>query len=206
MLAPYTTRADGWIWSHIEMYRSARTLSSTVKDAGGNPLDGVHVKVRDLGSTVTKKVHIFTITGSDGKYSLKVESDRGSGCSVDISKGYTGTLPQLKAQPASMPPTPNDTYKVVYELEVPREIVSRGQPTRIYEPGNMDFFICDAANYGAYTAGGTFNAFEITKNTSTGSGAFVLPADGKWYVVISNEDKARATEALSITVSLYKKR
>lgn len=206
MLAPYTTRADGWIWSHIEMYRTARTLSGTVKDAGGNPLDGVHVKVHDLGSTVTKKVHIFTITGSDGKYSLNVESDRGSGCYVDISKGYSGTLPQLQAGPASLPPDPTNSYKVVYEIDVPREVVSRGKPTLTYCPGNVDFFICDFANYEAYAAGGAFDAFEIAKNTNSGNGTFALPAGGKWYVVLSNEDKARATEAVKVTVNLYRKR
>jgi hypothetical protein len=201
IIRPYINRPDGLKFTHIELYRETKSFSGTVKDTAGNPLDGAIARIKKSSDVYPA----FSITSSNGKYDLKMDLRYTRYVSVPIDKGFSGALTLLKAQAASMPPSPADDYKLVFDMQAPEEIVSRGKPSCSF-PGNVDFFICDSANYSSYTGGGTFDAFEISKNTGSASGSFVVPAAGNWYVVISNEDKARATEGIRVSIKLYKKR
>jgi hypothetical protein len=194
--APYVNRPDGLRFSHIELYRDSTKCTGVVKDSAGNPLDGAKVSQRKN----SKVYPAFTISDRDGKYELYVISGGGT----SVSKGFSGALPQLHDQPATLPLKQLNAYKMEYSFESPSEAISYGKPTITSEPGSVNFFICDRVNYNEASFGSQFSAFETEKKASSRSGSFILPADGKWYLVLSNRDKARATEAVNVTVKVYK--
>lgn len=51
----------------------------------------------------------------------------------------------------------------------------------------ISVFICDESNFQKYTASQTFDAYQVNLRIQSGNMQIPLPAEGKWYVILSNE-------------------
>ncbi len=54
--------------------------------------------------------------------------------------------------------------------------------------GVVTVFVCDSANFEAYRAGSSFEAYEYYSRISEGWFILDLPSEGVWYVVLSSEE------------------
>lgn len=68
---------------------------------------------------------------------------------------------------------------------------------------NIEFFICDSANFKTSEANSSFKAFEIGHNVDAGNVSFICP-EKKWYVVYSTKDLVENCEVVNINMKLYK--
>ena len=113
--------------------------------------------------------------------------------------------------------TPLDHYKLQVNYEAPYRILygdgywEQSFSLDDYEwgdfrsTGDVNFFVCDEANYENYLSGSAFDAYEVTENSSNGSVEFSLPEDENFYTVFSNKEKSITSQLLQATVYLYKK-
>lgn len=53
--------------------------------------------------------------------------------------------------------------------------------------GITSVFICDETNFQKYTSNQTFDAYQVNLRVVAGNMQIPLPAEGKWYVILSNE-------------------
>lgn len=130
------------------------------------------------------------------------------------SYNLSGSMPDIFVTPDNIVDT-TQLYKLEIDFDVPNEIV-RGQIRFGNELGiqqkfghrtefakNIDFFICDSANFALYDGGSSFKAFEIGTDVNSGNVSFVFPQD-KWYVVFSNKDQINNCEIVDINIKLFK--
>jgi hypothetical protein len=230
-------RGDGLIWDVTPRYTPYCTLTVTVNDVSGSPVDGARVSV---ASTAQPHKAVYTagwrFTKSDGKASFFLGDNAAYYARIDAgglgayppgtnvtevitsslagghytwSRDLSGTMPSLDISPDSMIDT-LQLYKVEVNFESSQEIIrgkSRWQMSqrfaRFVDEGNIEFFICDSANYAEYEADSAFKAFEIGEDVASGNVSFVFPED-KWWIVFSNEDAANNGEVLDFQVKLYK--
>jgi hypothetical protein len=202
MIAPTGWREDGYTFTHVEIYRPVHTFSGTIRDASGNPLDGAKAYL-SWKSTFTDHVH--TYTSKSGRYEIKIAEEASHGSHhIEISKGYSGSIPQLQVLDAQYPANPLNMYKVEYDIDVTQELVHRGAMLSYY-PGAADFFICDNASLVPFIAGSSFDAFQIGKATSSAESTFVIPTSDLWYLTVSNKAATRTGVGVDAKVRLYKK-
>jgi len=71
-------------------------------------------------------------------------------------------------------------------------------------PGHIDFFICDEENYQKFLSGEPFNAYKVSRNSSSKSIEFSLPEDKDFYIVYSNKTKNITSQLLQTKVVLSK--
>lgn len=228
----FNWRGDGFIWGTTERYTEVCTLSVTVTDNVGHPVDGARIKIRSnpcvSWGTITgwtdltgchqfllgdQRTFLAQVSSSIGTYppgymeTVIVDSQPGAHYSWDVT--LAGIVPALVALPDSVPLHPTNDCRLLIEYDLPEGILygtnfddgnSFAEPVA---PGQIDFFICDEGNFGAYGAQQSFEAFEIGLGSPTGSVDFVLPSADSWYAVFSNEADLVLTQDLRITARLY---
>ena len=233
----FSTRGDGYLWDVVERYTPHCTLTVTVNDASGNPVDGAKVTVGTksgsscyggtwhntnsdgmvdfiLGDKVTYCAWVTSAIGnSPSAYTVITNSAAGTHYNWSVPN-LPGNMPTLSVTQDSMADT-TQLYKVEIDFGVPNEIVY-GQTYFVNEVGvaqkfgkwidfaqNIDFFICDSANFALYDGGSSFEAFEIGTDVDSGNVSFVFPQN-KWYVVLSNDDNVDNSEVVDVKVRLFK--
>lgn len=67
---------------------------------------------------------------------------------------------------------------------------------------NIEFFICNAAEFSKYQNGSAFEAFEIRNDADSGDVSFICPND-EWYVVFSTKDLVENEEVVNLNINLY---
>jgi hypothetical protein len=74
----------------------------------------------------------------------------------------------------------------------------------IFSPGDLDFFVADSTNYGLFTSGSAFEAFESATDSDSGAPSFVPPdtADD-WYAVWDNQAVMNFSQVVDATGRLY---
>ncbi len=226
----FNWRGDGYCWTANEQYTTVCTLVVDVDDVNGNPVDGARIIIDGPGYPGPRAT--FGLTSSSGQcrfllgdsiswFSGNIESDVGSEPTTTIITNsqpgmlytwdvdLTGSIPQLQAEPDTMPTSPRNDFMFEFRFDVPGEFDYAMNPddgdmfSESFSPGNLDFFICDSGNYETYVSGGSFRAFRIAEDATSGESTFVLPTDDRWSMVLSNEDASTATGALDIQVKLY---
>ncbi len=119
--------------------------------------------------------------------------------------------PSIPAMPASAPFAPEDGYRLHVTWEVASQFCygqNRLVPNTFsdhYAGGALEFFICDAANYGAYAASDSFCAYEIAEDAESGDALFTCPAYENWYAVLSNEEHVVNTQVVRGMAELYRR-
>jgi hypothetical protein len=72
--------------------------------------------------------------------------------------------------------------------------------------GNIEFFICDKANYQKYISGQPFKAYKHIANADSGNLSFPFPTSpdtgAPWYIVFSNEDQCKSTEIINLKATV----
>lgn len=53
--------------------------------------------------------------------------------------------------------------------------------------GITSVFICDSINYQKYSTNQSFDAYQVNLHVASGNMQIPLPAEGKWYVILSND-------------------
>lgn len=227
----FNWRGDGYIWTVTERYTPVCTLKIHVTDAQGNPVDGAKVTINSPGSPGPWVTVGWTTSSGDCQFLLgdsvsyftgEVQSSVGNVSATTIINNshpnvtyfwnpvLSGTITQLKVQPDTLPSSPLDDYKFEYTVEVSDEILYGTNPidgntfSDFSHPGNIDFFICDQANFAAYTTGDSFYAFQIIDGASSLDSSFTLPTEDSWYLVLSNEDQVVDKTVANITLRLLK--
>jgi hypothetical protein len=119
------------------------------------------------------------------------------------------TIPRLSMSPAADPSDPDvdNLMEITYSVTAAQGHGSGyhgGMHYReVFTPGDVDFFIADAANYSSYTAGAAFEAFESAEDTAAGDVSFVPPQPDDWYAVWANEAVMNFSQVVDTTISLY---
>lgn len=225
-------RGDGYTWNVTERYTDVCTLTVSVVDAVGNPVDGACIVLDSdgvpgprcladytsstgvrqylFGDSRLLKAKVMSPIGNyppTGYYTISVSTVTGQHYTMEVS--LSGEIIDLDMSPATPPGSPTDDYLMVVEIEVPEETVygtnlddsdvfSESEP-----PGNVDFFICDEANYVAYEASSPFEAYEISEDTSGVDTDFTIPTDEQYHAVISNESSLFVTQRVNVSIKLY---
>ncbi len=142
----FNWRGDGFIWGTTEHYSKVCTLSVSVADAAGFPVDGARITVDAEG--VPGNFLMAGWTGSDGKcgfllgdgvpyFTASVKSAAGDIAAVTVitnsvaGKRYdwpvrvAGTLPKVNAYQVDLPvePEKDAAYRIEFSLDAGREIV-----------------------------------------------------------------------------------
>ncbi|MCK4328583.1 T9SS type A sorting domain-containing protein [candidate division WOR-3 bacterium] len=199
------------------------TLASTPNSGSGLYYAGWHYTGSDgtcqfiIGDNKPYYARIDASIGyyPDSGYVTEVITNSVTGQHYFWSYNLSGSMPYLTINPDTLPDEPDSIYKVELEFLVDNEI-KRGKTrfeneldiqqefARLIEPGNIDFFICDSSNYSIYFQGQSpFNAFCIGEDVISGNISFILPEEGKWYAVLSNEDELKVGEIVSLQSRLY---
>ncbi len=150
---------------------------------------------------------------SNPNHVVKVTNNTIAGLNYPWSYNLSGNMPALFVTQDNMVDT-TQLYKLEIDFGIPNEIVrgqvKYGNPLGNQKFGhhtdfakNIDFFICDSLNFALYESGSSFKAFEIGTDVDSGSVSFVFP-EGKWYIVLSNEDQVENGEVLNAKIKLFK--
>ena len=149
IVSPFSFRGDGYIWEVTERYSEVCTLTVTVMDALGRPVDGARVLIASTmrGGGIT--VAGWHYTGSDGRanfiigdnkpYWARIDSDIGyypapgyvtpiitssvAGNHYSWSHNLDGVMPEIFFSPDTLPSEPDSIYKVEIEFWVSEEII-----------------------------------------------------------------------------------
>jgi hypothetical protein len=144
-------RADGYQFSSIMRYSKFCTLTVTVVDKNGKPIDGVNVNIDskpwDAYPTMygrgfagaTDRAGVFTtLLGNFQDYKLTLSSTFGTkslgwvidsaDCIADAHFYIVDTLtnaemPKLEVYPKTYPTEPDESYRLVIDYELPYEVV-----------------------------------------------------------------------------------
>jgi hypothetical protein len=119
------------------------------------------------------------------------------------------SVPRLSISTASEPPDPlvDNLLEVAYSIS-DEYAFGDGYITGIdyrdaMQPGNVDFFFVDDANYGLLTTDLPFEGHGIAIDSASAEAELVAPAAGDWYAVWSNEAGVNFDQVVDATVSLY---
>jgi hypothetical protein len=119
-----------------------------------------------------------------------------------------GSVPRLSISPAANPPDPTIdnlmevTYSVTDEYGYGNGYAGINY-REVMQPGNVDFFMADSANYSFFTSDSPFEAFEIAVDSVSGDISFVPPETDDWYAVWSNKAAHDFSQVVDTTVKLY---
>lgn len=119
------------------------------------------------------------------------------------------SVPRLSLTPATEPSDParDNLMEVSYSVTDAQGHGNgylNGMPYReIFTPGDLDFFLADSANYGSFTSGSSFEAFEIATDSASGEVSFVPPRTDDWYAVWDNTAVEDFAHVVETTVNLY---
>ena len=140
-------RGDGYQFSNVGRYSDCCTLTVTIGDVDGDPIDGAIVKlasefwyggIYDCFYGVTDRLGKFTTTlGDSQNYYLSIESDLGNysagriidslgsspGAHFYFDHNLPGQMYELPFLPDTFPPNPEDWYKVELRFNLPHEAV-----------------------------------------------------------------------------------
>ena len=234
MAAVFNWKGNGFIWDVTERYTEICTLNVTVNDLSGNPVDGARIRISSEGTVgwgatigwTTETGEKQFLLGDDRNFTGRVISEIGnypqSGMAQLITNSqpgaaYTwdvtlpGNMPVLEILPDTLPDNPSDDYKIELAFDLPSEVLygdnidSGDRFAEFISPGQLDFFICDQANFDYYANDDEFEAFEIYNGVSEGDIEFVFPTDDNWYVVFSNEKSNVLSQKLEATAYLYRR-
>ncbi len=233
--AAFNWRADGFIWTVTERYTEVCTLTVGITDSLARPVDGAFARITSsgyvgwgctggwsaydgeltflLGDNRWFNARVYSALGDYPQYGFERITDNSvAGEHYRWDAVIAGDkIPAFKASPDSVGPDPVNEYRIDVEVNMPYEAVAGSNWEDdlgfwdFREPGIMDFFLCDEAEYGHYTGGEPFRAFSIRTDTSSVRTSFVAPDNGNWYVVVSNERRAASTEVCDLKLVLYRK-
>lgn len=173
------------------------------------------------------------VIGNDKPYYLRIDSDIGDYPPeagyvtqvIDSSVVGQNYYWEYKFDAASMPDIPVTEISPEDSANLYRLDLSFNTPQRIAhgssffatdlagrangfadfrDTGNIEFFICDEANYALYQDSLSFDAYCVGRNADSGSISFLLPTVGNWYAIFSDEDQLKAGQVLSFNAKLYK--
>ena len=230
--ADWNWRGDSYIRDNTEQYTEVCTLQVNVIDNNGNPVDGARIKIYSspcvawgatAGWTVEDGFKQFLL-GDSRSFTAQVVSEIGnypaSGMQTiipysQVGAVYTwnvvipGVMPVLSVSPDTLPANPTDDFRVVLDYNLPWKILygdNLDDNNRFSEKipsGNIDFFICDEENFGAYLSGDDFQAFEINLGNSAGTIEFILPTNSHWYAIFANDKSTVLSQVLEVSAQLY---
>jgi hypothetical protein len=109
-----------------------------------------------------------------------------------VSANLTGTMPSIAlSNKLEVPATSNYGVHLTFET---REIIT-GTYADINQSefgvfdsiGITSVFICNDSNFQKYNSGQAFDAYQVNLRIVAGNMQIPLPAEGKWYVILSNE-------------------
>ncbi len=166
------------------------------------------------------KYYLRVDAGSIGKYPplsnqvTMVIDNSVAGQHYSWSHNLSGNMPTLPLTQDTMFDS-TQLYKVEIDFGVTNEII-HGQTYYtnellvkqrfgkwINDVKNIDFFICDSANFALYESDSSFKAFEIGTDVDSGNVSFVFPTS-KWYVVLSNKDQVVNSEVIDVKIKFFK--
>jgi hypothetical protein len=106
--------------------------------------------------------------------------------------------------------TQGDAYQLRVVFDAPHEIIYGNNLygddpdfAKWEQPGELDFFLCDSANFALLEQGADFCTAVVAEDVGSGEVAFVLPdMTTDWYVVFSNEDHVVNKQRLDAEISL----
>lgn len=125
-------------------------------------------------------------------------------------RSIIGNRPIIPVQPAPLPVFSSTEYRIEINWAATDDFIfGRNQftsntSTKHAAGGAVEFFICDAPNFGLYTTSSdTFSAYEIMEDIDSVDLSFVFPAAGDWYAVLSNEEHTVNKQIVEGSVVLY---
>ncbi len=144
-------RGDGYQFSSIERYSQTCTLTVSVVDKNGNPIDGVNVNIdskpwdaypeiygKGFGGATDRNGMFTTIVGDSQDYRVTLQSSfetKGLGWVIDSANCVAGAhfyivdtlqtaeMPQLDISPKTYPAQPDESYKVIIDYELPYQTI-----------------------------------------------------------------------------------
>ncbi|MDD2889967.1 MAG: T9SS type A sorting domain-containing protein [bacterium] len=246
--AVFNFRGDGYTWDVTPRYTPYCTLSVTVNDISGLPVDGAKVSVYseyydyDVSKEIAESDRKYTDSEGKAEFLLadtvnfyvnvngisrgiypapnkitKIISYAVAGQHYNWSCNLPGHQPSITISQDTFPDTAQ-LYKIEANFKVNQEIIhgsamfpiNLGSYTPFQKYGyyidaakNIEFFICDSANFNAYENGTALEAFEIGHNVDSGNVSFIC-SDKKRYVVFSTKDLVENGEVVTLDVKLYK--
>lgn len=222
-------RGDGYIWTVTKRYTRHCTLTVNVEDKNGVPIDGARVVIDGPGSpgpratigwTDEGGACQFTLGDSVSWFNAQVSTEIGGlpptvvihnsepGAHYKWTATINAEMPKLQISPESAPP--DTVYKFEISLKTPAEFLYGTNPDDgcrfgdRQEPGLVDLFICDSADFENYISGNPFSAVLIAEDVSSLDTSFILGTPERWHLVISNEEHVVLTEVSDLMVKLYK--
>lgn len=227
--AIFDWRGDGYIWTATRKYTKHCTLTVYVEDRNGVPIDGARVIIdgpgfpgprATIGWTDQGGACQFILGDSVAWFSAEVSTEIGGLPATNIITNsepgmhyyWTATIdadmPKLQINPES---APSDTvYKFEISLEVPSEFLYGTNPDdgdkfgEKHDPGHLDLFIVDSADFEKYISGNPFSAVMIAQKIQSLDTNLVLGTPERWHLVVSNEEYVVLTEVLDLMVKVYK--
>ncbi len=70
---------------------------------------------------------------------------------------------------------------------------------------NVDFYLCNGSNFQRFTAGNSFDSYEVTLDSSGLNLSHHFIQDDDWFAVVSNEDTLGTYKMVEISVALYQR-
>ncbi len=119
------------------------------------------------------------------------------------------SIPRVSVSPATDPADPITANLMEISYSVSQ---AQGHDTgyfgslhylETFEPGDVDFFIADSANYSSYTSDTAFEAFDIATDSASGEFSFIPPAVDDWFAVWANQAVMNFSHVVDTTVDLY---
>ncbi len=106
--------------------------------------------------------------------------------------------------------TQGDAYRLRVLFDAPHEIIYGNNLygddpdfAKWEQPGVLDFFLCDSANFALLEQGAEFCTAVVAENVGSGEVSFVFPdVTTDWYLVFSNEDHVANKQHLDADISL----
>ncbi|MCD6161246.1 MAG: T9SS type A sorting domain-containing protein [candidate division Zixibacteria bacterium] len=231
--AVFNWKGNSFIWDVTERYTEVCTLNVSVADSSGNPIDGARIMLASEGFVgwgatcgwTTEAGQKQFLLGDSRNFTGRIDSEVGSypssGTENIITGSYPestytwnviipGAMPRLEIHTDTFPDNPMEEYKIELEFNLPSEILygdnfdDNDRFSEFVAPGQIDFFICNQANFNDYIDGNEFDAFEIQHGVSDGDIEFTFPTNDTWYLVFSNEKSIVLSQELEATAHLYR--
>jgi hypothetical protein len=118
------------------------------------------------------------------------------------------SVPRLSVSQAAQPPDPSiDRFMEIHYSVTDEYLTGDAAYSGItyrqdIVPGDADFFIADSTNYGLFTSGSAFQAYEISIDGQSGETSFTPPVTDDWYAVWSNKASMNLQQLIDAKVRL----
>lgn len=121
---------------------------------------------------------------------------------------FTGSVPRLNVTPANPPGTADD-YLLEVECTVTQGLTHGDSfAASIWytaeNPGDLDFFVADQANYDLFTSGAAFQAFQIALDTPENAVSFLPPRTEDYFLAWSGKAAMDMAHTVQGSVRLYR--